>query len=757
MTDELQEALNRIIAGERILEDIGTIASAIQSGRIVLANVSGSVGVGRDVSGSQVIPGNNNVISNQSNVVHIYGEDAKAIQSIPFVQTVLAQDQISMCNLPQEGYLEFIGRKEELRKILDYLAPDNRRYIISICGVGGVGKTALALNAAHLCWEAKKKEATNGIPKFDAIVFTSAKITTLSPNGVLTRPLREGTLTEILLTIARVLDEQAITQATPEEQRRWVYDSLRKQSTLLIVDNLETMKEQDQDEVLAFLEDLPPGCKAIITSRKQTLQRTHVSLDELPEEDCISLIHQHAEEKGLVWKSAQARRLYHRFGGVPAALIYAVGQRAAGYSFKKILSPRSPLPKDIAHFCFDSSVEALTSEACHLLLALGIFKGAPTWDAWSKVAGVKSENLAQQGISQLKLLSLIKEVEDQQHITRYRMLDLTREYVLHKLASEYMDFEELARLRWVDWYLKFSSKYGGMDRKGWHVRYDYLQGELNNLRGVLKWCVSRQRYEQVRDIWWQIDNFIDLYGYWQERLDWLTWLIDMSLPYADMVTHVMAKSEKGWSLLLMQGVSAHQEAEKVLAEAWNFRNQVEPSVQADIANHMAVLKTLEKNYSAAIEWLTLEENIVQAAKLKGEKQVRHELQVAYYKAEVYYFLDELDQAQALFQMVFKRGKEVGWQRFANYAQNHLADIAIVRGDLEFAEQLLQSGLDEARSNSEKRRIAHYQATYARLARQQGNMVQAQEWANKALEGFKVEGMAWDAEDMRSLLEQVEMP
>jgi NB-ARC domain len=290
MTGELQEALNRIIVGERSLEDIGIIAAAIQSGQIILANASGSVGIGRDVTGSQVIPGNHNVINNHGNVVHIYGEEAKAIQCIPFVQTVLSQNQVSMCNLPQEGYLEFIGRKEELRKILEYLAPDNRRYIISICGVGGVGKTALALNAAHLCWEAKKKGATNGIPKFDAIVFTSAKLTTLSPTGVLTRPIREGTLTEILLTIARVLDEQAITQATPNEQPRLVYDSLRRQSTLLIIDNLETMKEQDQDEVLAFLEDLPPGCKAIVTSRKQALQRTHVSLDELPEEDCIRLI-----------------------------------------------------------------------------------------------------------------------------------------------------------------------------------------------------------------------------------------------------------------------------------------------------------------------------------------------------------------------------------------------------------------------------------------------------------------------------------
>ncbi|MCU0571347.1 MAG: hypothetical protein MUF49_32880 [Oculatellaceae cyanobacterium Prado106] len=105
-------------------------------------------------------------------------------------------------------------------------------------------------------------------------------------------------------------------------------------------------------------------------------------------------------------------------------------------------------------------------------------------------------------------------------------------------------------------------------------------------------------------------------------------------------------------------------------------------------------------------------------------------------------------------MVLEKGKVVGWQRFANYAQNFLADIAIVKGNLQDAERLLQSGLGEAKSNSEKRRIAHYQATYARLERAKGNFAQACEWADKALEGFKVEGMAWDAEDMRSLLEEL---
>ena len=62
-----------------------------------------------------------------------------------------------------------------------------------------------------------------------------------------------------------VLEREDITRAQPEEQNALVEKALKHQRVLLIMDNLESVKD---DRIKAFLRNLPPPTKAIITSRK---------------------------------------------------------------------------------------------------------------------------------------------------------------------------------------------------------------------------------------------------------------------------------------------------------------------------------------------------------------------------------------------------------------------------------------------------------------------------------------------------------
>ena len=109
----------------------------------------------------------------------------------------------------------------------------------------------------------------------------------------------------------------------------------------------------------------------------------------------------------------------------------------------------------------------------------------------------------------------------------------------------------------------------------------------------------------------------------------------------------------------------------------------------------------------------------------------------------------------LFEEVIEKGDKIHWQRFVNYGQNWLGQILTCKGEFETAENLLNSGLFVATQSKEERRIGHYQASYARLEKERGNIDKAQHWGNKALECFSNEGMQENAREMYVLLDDLD--
>ncbi len=233
-------------------------------------------------------------------------------------QQKLARSALSrkLCNLPAQDYTQFIGRHAELRNLLKYISPEYRGHIITVDGIGGVGKTTLVVEAAYLCWEAKHGQSMLNAPVYDAIVFTTFKNSYLLPDGVIScTQWRRNKLGEIFRTIAEVLDDQSITRADSDEQWSRAYASLHRQKTLLIVDDLQTLSLEEQNEVIAFLSDLPFGTKAVITTRKRRIGYSAIRLDCLTEEESLRLIEQLvAHKEGIATISSEvAMRLHHCF------------------------------------------------------------------------------------------------------------------------------------------------------------------------------------------------------------------------------------------------------------------------------------------------------------------------------------------------------------------------------------------------------------------------------------------------------------
>ncbi|NJN96714.1 MAG: ATP-binding protein [Anaerolineales bacterium] len=110
-------------------------------------------------------------------------------------------------NLPPR-YGEFIGREAEVTRVLEWVET-SRWPLASIEGMGGIGKTSLAVEVAHRCLPGPSLAI---VRPFDAVVWTSAR----------DYPDFNLRLDHVLDTIARVLDYPHLAQLPPEQKwGRW--------------------------------------------------------------------------------------------------------------------------------------------------------------------------------------------------------------------------------------------------------------------------------------------------------------------------------------------------------------------------------------------------------------------------------------------------------------------------------------------------------------------------------------------------------
>ncbi|MEL6579064.1 MAG: toll/interleukin-1 receptor domain-containing protein, partial [Cyanobacteria bacterium J06621_12] len=369
-------------------------------------------------------------------------------------------------NLIHRDFETLIGRKKELKKLLECISPNYRKYITEVDGIGGLGKTALVLEAAHICKEAKEgssKFLNQEIPVFDAIIYISAKTSSLESTGICYRSpeVQDKCLQDIFHVIATTLNSPIITQATAKNQLSQVYKCLSNQRTLLIIDNMETLEPSEKKKIYSFLNDLPSTTQAIITTRER-LGFSSINLKELSRTSSLKLIKQEANALSVKISKENIEKIYERFKGIPLALKYTVGKIA----LRLEIDFNTPIDEHIALFCFEESVKHLRGHYSHkLLMALALFQGAPTKEYLIEVAGLSSKNYitVDEELNKLKILNLVDE-----NGGCYYMLTMTKEYTKLEINQD-NDFEDAARERLIKLYLKFTKEYGGLDWEQWLV------------------------------------------------------------------------------------------------------------------------------------------------------------------------------------------------------------------------------------------------------------------------------------------------
>lgn len=379
-------------------------------------------------------------------------------------------------NLPPRDYERFVGRQKELAELRRLLQPypKSRAYVVAIDGIGGIGKSSLALEAAYLY--ADQLAELSEQERFEAIVWVSAKRMYLTAGGIRERRQVFRTLTDVFASIARVLEYPAITRARSEEQREIVEQALRERRTLLILDNLETV---DDDELMDFLHELPDPTKALITTRQRIDVARPVRLTDMPPEDAAILISQEATRKDVALTKDEQEELLRRTGGMPLAIVWSIGLMGLGGSVNNVLRRLSNGHSDIARFCFEESVGQIRKrDAYKLLLALSLFSVDAGRTALGVVAGFEDNEFDRDGgLEELLRLSLVNKEGE-----RFSLLPLTRSFVMSE-AEQHTEWLKNAHTQWQGYFYKLSQGINAVSPN--NDIFDQIECDLANLMAVI--------------------------------------------------------------------------------------------------------------------------------------------------------------------------------------------------------------------------------------------------------------------------------
>ncbi len=394
-------------------------------------------------------------------------------------------------NVPRPDYVCFVGRENELNWLRERLSPSDRAWQIALTGIGGVGKSALALAIAHEYIERYAELPPE--ERFEAIIWISAKEEVLTAHGRELADLPDSilrTLGDVYTAIARVLEREDITRALPEDQARLVERALKQQRTLLIMDNLESVKDE---RIKPFLRRLPAPTKAIITSREWLDVADVLSLTGLAWEEAQQLIIQEAAERRVNLDEVQCQRIFELTSGLPLPIRLAVGRLAGGESFDATTRWLGDATGELPEYCIQGQMELVYERdpnAWRVVLSCALFDRSvgASQEALGYVADLSLVD-GDRALANLQRLFLVNRNDD----GRFWVLPIVQRYVNVQLTDDAVRSKLVER--WLSWLVAFAENKGiALEHNVHNLRT--VAEEYPNLLSGIRWC-REQRFEET--------------------------------------------------------------------------------------------------------------------------------------------------------------------------------------------------------------------------------------------------------------------
>jgi AAA+ ATPase superfamily predicted ATPase len=354
-----------------------------------------------------------------ANVVHSGGGNVNYFAGGSFAPQ--ATVPVNGSNLPHP-HPHFVGREEELGKIFGALS--SRAWIVTIDGMGGIGKTTLALEVAHRCKKGGLLEY--GSSGFERFIWTSA------------RDKSNYTLDDLIDSVLSVLGPMMLAGQRSDSENKIALTSrlLSGSACLLIVDNLESVTDEPLHR---FLRDLPSPSKVLVTSRHhiQTGERV-ITVGGLEERDAVELLKHEARRLQIELGEGdhqQLKIISRKTYGIPLVLRWVMESVYNGKTIEWVMGAlQAATAKDLFDYIYRLSLSTLDDATRQVFRSLAIFPG---WAELDLITMVNPEHSAvEERVSTLVTRSLL---EDNRVLVqsnrRFRLHPFTRYLAVHEIAS----------------------------------------------------------------------------------------------------------------------------------------------------------------------------------------------------------------------------------------------------------------------------------------------------------------------------------
>ncbi len=333
--------------------------------------------------------------------------------------------------LESPTYTKLFGVTEKLAEIRGLIESDDEPWLLSLEGMGGLGKTSLA--------DALARQVA-GSARFDEIGWVSARrrLFQFSGNESATDARPDLSLTELVDRLIEQFGLDGLAHVSDTEKHLGLKDFLKSHPCLVFVDNLETAA--DYSTFVLQLTGLAHPSKFVITTRYSLRDVSGVyimPLKQLAYDDALALIRYEAKTRGLSELAdapdTDLEPIYTVTGGNPLAIKLLIGQ-VHGLSLSVALSRfgavKGQTVDELLDFLYAAAWQSLDAKHRRALQAMLLVAEEGRLEQIAAAAEL-SEDEAAACLHRLTGLSLVG-VSGSLHEKRYSLHQLAQAFVVRQ-------------------------------------------------------------------------------------------------------------------------------------------------------------------------------------------------------------------------------------------------------------------------------------------------------------------------------------